>query len=128
MHYPGQCCAAYCAVDAWGEGIHDGTYDVVNAWLDAYNAKVQKSFDEQRAKDRLTLGQSSTSKEKPVTILDAKTLAFISAMIETLNAFDGEKWPDLYASVELKTTDGDKIGAFTDEYGDWMFEIDAADG
>jgi hypothetical protein len=64
-------------------------------------------------------------KEKPVTILDAQTLKLISTVLEALNSFNGEEWPDVYLTVDLKHKSGDRIGAFTDEYGDWVFETAA---
>lgn len=62
-----------------------------------------------------------------VTILDAQTLKIISTVLEGLNNLNGEEWPDVYLTVDLKTKAGDKIGAFTDEYGDWVFET-SSDG
>lgn len=68
-----------------------------------------------------------STKERPVTILDSATLKVISTVVDALNSLNADEWPDVYLTADLKTKAGDKIGAFTDEYGDWVFET-SSDG
>lgn len=175
----------YCAADDWGQGIHEGTYDVVNAWLDAHEKRQAELFGPNsivksgRKVHRVEVCGAQNpdypgeyfctfpkghgplpdtvcdpkdgevdgpvwdhaapasgaswnmpeppKKEKPVTILDKETLRIITALLETLDGLSTDDWPDVYLTIDLKTKSGDKIGAFTDEYGAWVFET-ASDG